>query len=225
MQSPTRRQEHQSRVPTVQIFTKVENDRDTRTIMREMVLPPTGDAKWWKLQVKGLGSHQVRSLRLNDKLFYELAVGGRVQEIRLVVKPLRTEIHLVVRTVTPDPKAPETPENAVGIDLGIINRVALSNGFRVDGVTEDRAEIKKQQRVLSKRDDRHIKAGLASTLLGVSAKWSHLQKAHARVKARERHSLHRLVHHVISMCVRRRVRGNRRGASPCQEHDEEPEFV
>ena len=165
-----------------------------------MVQPPAGDAKWWKLRVKGLGV--VKFVPCDpDRLFYELAAGGRVQEIRIVVKPLRTEVHLVVRTAAPDPKAPEEPENAVGIDLGIINRVALSSGFCADGVTEDRAGIKKHQRVLSKHDTRHTKAGTDKHTPGRARKVGSLQKAHERVSARERHSLHRLVHHIISMCV------------------------
>ena len=186
-------------------YPRFKSSRRWRTIEipaphAEMVVPPTGDAKWWKLRVKGLGV--IKFVPYDpDKLFYELAVGGRVQEIRIVVKPLRTEVHLVVRTVTPDPKAPEAPENAVGIDLGIINRVALSNGFCVDGVTENRAEIKEHQRVLSKHDDRHIKAGTNKHTPGRARKVKSLQKAHARVKAGERHSLHRLVHHIISVCV------------------------
>ena len=48
-----------------------------------------------------------------------------------MVKALRTEVHVVVRTVTPDPEPPEVPTKAVGVDLGITQRVALSNGASV----------------------------------------------------------------------------------------------
>ena len=42
-----------------------------------------------------------------NKLTEELAVGGRIQEARIVTLPLRTEVHLVVRTATPTPATPE----------------------------------------------------------------------------------------------------------------------
>ena len=165
-----------------------------------MVQPPAGDAKWWKLRVKGLGV--IKFVPYDpDKLFYELAAGGRVQEIRIVVRSLRTEVHLVVRTVTPDPKPPETPKEVIGVDLGILNRVALSNGFCADGVTDDRTEIVKHQKVLSKHDNTHTKAGTSKHTPGRAKKLKPLQKAHARVRVRERHSLHRLVHRIVSMCV------------------------
>ena len=63
------------------------------------------------------------------KLTEVLAAGGRIQEIRIVTLPLRTEVHLVVRTVTPDPEPADNPANPVGVDMGIAQRVVLSNGF------------------------------------------------------------------------------------------------
>ena len=170
------------------------------------VQPPSSDGKWWKLRVKGLGV--IKFVPYNpDQLFYELAAGGRVQEIQIVVKALRTEVHLVVRTVTPDPEPPETPESAVGVDLGIISRVALSNGFCAAGVTENRTEINKTQRVLSKHDDRHRTAKTDKYTPGRTRKATSLQKAHARLAARERHSLHRLVNFIITMCVEDGIEG------------------
>ena len=171
-----------------------------------MVQPPAVDGKWWKLRVKGLGV--IKFVPYNaDQLFYELAAGGRIQEIQIVVKALRTEVHLVVRTVTPDPTAPETPSKAVGVDLGIISRVALSNGFCAAGVTENRTEINKTQRVLSKHDDRHRKAKTDKYTPGRVRKVKSLQKAHARLAARERHALHRLVNFIVLMCVEDGIEG------------------
>ena len=171
-----------------------------------MVKRPSDGGKWWKLHVKGLGV--IKFLPYDsEKLLYELEAGGRVQEIRVVVKPLRTEVHLVVRTVASVPEAPDHPEKAVGVDLGISKRVAFSNGFAVDGITEDREEVKKRQRALSKHDNRHRKAKTDRYTPGRKRKVGSLQKAHARSKARERHSLHRLVHRIITMCLEGDVGG------------------
>ena len=171
-----------------------------------MVQPPPSDGKWWKLRVKGIAV--IKFLPYNtDLLVQELAAGGRIQEIRIVVKALRTEVHLVVRTVTPNPEPPEAPEKAVGVDLGIVNRVALSNGFCAAGVTEDRSEIDKTQRVLSKHDDRHRKAKTDQYTPGRVRKVEALQKAHARVAATERHALHRLVNFIVAMCARDGIEG------------------
>ena len=77
----------------------------------------------------------------------------------------------------------------------------------VDGGTEDRAEIVKCQRALSKHDHRHTIDKTDKYTSGRARKVKSLQKAHARLKARERHALHRLVHHIISMCVEQGIDG------------------
>ena len=113
---------------------------------QDMLQPPTNGGKWWKLRVKGLGV--IKFVPFNaKKLSEELAAGGRIQEARIVTLLLRTEVHLVVRTVTPDPEPLDTPVNPAGSDLGIKQRVTLSNGFAVAGTADDRAVIKKRRRV------------------------------------------------------------------------------
>ena len=163
-----------------------------------MVQPPDGDGKWWKLKIKGLGV--VKFVPYNaGKLSKELAAGGRIQEIRFVTLPLRTEIHLVVRTTTPDPVPPDTPVNPVGVDLGIKHRIVLSNGYAVAGVTDDRTVILKRQKALSKHDHYHRTNKTNRYTPGRVRKVVSLRKAHARVRIKQRHSLHRLVHQIMAM--------------------------
>ena len=157
-----------------------------------MVKPPAADGTWCKLKVKGLGTIRFRPFN-ESKLTEELAAGGRIQEMRIVSTPLRTEIHLVVRTVVPDPVPPVAPANPVGVDLGVTKRVTLSNGYAAPGVTEDRTTIKKRQRALSKHDYRHASKKTNQFTPGRRRKVQSLRKAHARLTVKERNSLHRLM--------------------------------
>ena len=106
-----------------------------------MVKTPAETCSRWKLCVKGLpvvkfGPHN------EDRLVAELAAGAKISEIRIVRNALRVAVHLVVRTTTPDPPASEKPDKGLGIDLGIAQRVACSDGSTFPGVTEDRTQIK-----------------------------------------------------------------------------------
>ena len=171
-----------------------------------MVRPPDDTCGRWKVAVKGLGT--IKFTPHNEKrLRRELAAGGKVSEIRVVRKALRTEVHLVVRTAVADPPAPTQPTNGVGIDLGITNRVALSNGDLHPGVAEDRSEVAARQRELSRHDNRHRRAATDRHTPGRRRRVDSLAKAHARLSERERHSVHRLVHHIISFCVANGVDG------------------
>ena len=164
-----------------------------------MVQPPVDGGKWWKLKIKGLGV--VKFVPFNaGKLSEELAAGGRIQEIRIVTSPLRTEIHVVVRTVTPDPVPSDAPVNPVGADPGIKHRVVTSNGYKAAGVAVDRTEITKHQRALSRHDHNHRKNKTRRHTPGRARKVKALGKAHARVRVSERHRLHRLVHEFIAVC-------------------------
>ena len=143
-----------------------------------------------------------------DRLVAELAIGGRVGEIRVVRKALRVEVHLVVRTAVPDPPAPAQPVNGVGIDLGVTDRVVLSNGDTHPGVVEDRTKIVERQRELSRHDNRCRGRPAAERFTpGRRRRVASLAKAHARVAERERHSVHRLVHEIISFCAANGVDG------------------
>ena len=172
-----------------------------------MVKPPDNNGgTWWRLQIKGLGT--IRFKPYNDtKLAEELTAGGRIQEARIVSTPLRTEVHLVVRTATPDPVPAANPTNPVGIDLGVTKRVTLSTGHSVPGVTEDRTIIKKRQRALAKHDYRHASKKTNRYTPGRRRKVASLRKAHARLAIKERNSLHRLVHDIIVMLVANNIDG------------------
>ena len=171
-----------------------------------MVKPPDEACGRWRIAVKGLSI--IRFDPHNEKrLIEELAAGGKVAEIRVVRKALRTEVQLVIRTATPDPPAPERPSCAIGIDLGITYRAVCSNGDSHPGVVEDRGEITARQRELSHHDNRHRKAGTDRHTPSRRRRGASLAKAHARVAERERHSVHRLVHHIISSCVAAGVDG------------------
>ena len=123
-----------------------------------MVKAPDETCNRWKLRVKGLPAVKFRPHN-EDRLIAELAAGGKISELRIVRNALRVEVQVVVRTATPDPPAVEKPARGLGIDLGISQRVACSDGSTFPGVTEDRAQIKQRQRALSKHDLRHRQAG------------------------------------------------------------------
>ena len=93
-----------------------------------MVVPPGAEGAssvWWRLGVKGLPR-----LRFRDKghrLGIALGGGAKVKELRVVRTPLRTEIHVVVRH--PEGEIPQVePSNPVGIDVGLTQRLTLSDG-------------------------------------------------------------------------------------------------
>ena len=172
-----------------------------------MVKPPDSECGRWRLRVKGLGTIKFDPHN-ESRLTAELAAGGKVAEIRVVRKALRTEVQLVVRTVVPDPPAPAHPSQCVGIDMGITNRVACSNGDLHPGVTEDRSEVVMRQKELSRHDNRHRGKPPAERFTpGRRRKVEALAKAHARLSERERHSAHRLVHRIVSWCIAEGVDG------------------
>ena len=72
-----------------------------------MVKAPDETCGWWKLRIKGLGVIKFRPSN-ETRLMAELAAGGKVSEIRVVHKAIRVEVHLAVRTTTPNPKPPPT---------------------------------------------------------------------------------------------------------------------
>ena len=89
-----------------------------------MVKAPDETCGWWKLRVKGLGVIKFRPSN-ETRLTQTLAAGGKVNEIRVVRKATRVEVHLAVRTTTPNPPTPDKPVKGLGIDLGITNRGRL----------------------------------------------------------------------------------------------------
>ena len=135
----------------------------------------------------------------------------QVNEMHVVRNAVRVDVYLVLRTPTPDPEPPHRTTTGLGIDLGVANRLACSNGAIYPGVVEDRSEIKKRQRELSTHDHRHHRAGTNKHTPGHRRKVRAVAKAHARVTECERHSVHRLVNHIISLCVAHGVRRGKDG--------------
>ena len=82
-----------------------------------MVKAPDETCGWWKLRIKGLGVIKFRPSN-ETRLMAELAAGGKVSEIRVVHKAIRVEVHLAVRTTTPNPKPPRQTRQRHGTRSG-----------------------------------------------------------------------------------------------------------
>lgn len=166
-----------------------------------MVKPPNGGCGRWRLHVKGLGVIKFNPHN-GQRLIDELAAGAKIAEIRVVSKACRVEVQLVVRTATADPTPPRKPVNGVGIDLGVARRVTTSCGGSWPGVNEDRSEVAARQKELSRHDNRHRRKPAADRFTpGRRRRVQTLAKAHGRLAERERHSVHRLVHQIMTMCL------------------------
>ena len=142
---------------------------------------------WWRLGVKGLPS-----LRFRDKgrRLEGIALGGgaKVKELRVVRTPLRTEIHVVVRH--PEGEMPQVePSNPVGIDVGLTQRLTLSDGSVLPPRRKiDASSIKRAQRRFSR-----AKKGSRSR----GKKALSLAKAHRREKERAVQADFRLAHRLV----------------------------
>ena len=141
---------------------------------------------WWRLGVKGLPR-----LRFRDKghrLESALGGGAKVKELRVVRTPLRTEIHVVVRH--PEGEIPQVePSNPVGIDVGLTQRLTLSDGSVVPPRRKiDASSIKRAQRRFSR-----AKKGSRSR----GKKALSLAKAHRREKERAVQADFRLAHRLV----------------------------
>ena len=176
-------------------YPRFKSSRRWRTIeipdaAPSMVVPPDASQNqssvWWRLAVKGLPR-----LRFRDKghrLAVALGGGGRVVELRVVRTPLRTETHVVIRH--PDRELSQAePVNPVGIDVGLRDRLTLSDSTVVPARKIDSSSIKRAQRKLSRS-----KKG--SRFRGKKA--LALAKLHRREKERAVQADFRLAHHLIS---------------------------
>ena len=130
----------------------------------------------WVLLVKGL-----RPMRFQD------LPEGEIQQVRVVKTAIRVEIHFLVKErveIVPS-KSP-----IVGIDRGITNQVAASDGYTVPKQVRERGKIKFWQRRMAKRKQgskgyRHAR-GMAA-------------KAHQREAAR----LHGRAHEITRDLIKR----------------------
>ena len=174
-------------------FPRFKASRRWRTIeipdaSPSMVVPPNsnGSAVWWRLAVKGLPR-----LRFRDKghrLADALEGGARVRELRVVRTPLRTETHVVVRH--PERNRPlMEPVNPVGIDVGLTQRLTLSDGRVVPPRKVDTSRVKRAQRRFSRSEKgSRNRAKKALTLA----------KAHRREKERAVQADFRLAHRLVT---------------------------
>lgn len=132
------------------------------------------NGKWSWVTVKGVG-----------RIRFKGAPEGTVKLLRIVRTARRVKIQFVCEQeveITPDDRP------AIGIDMGIKSRVALSNGTTFPGVQLDRRELKRRQRRLSKakrgsRNRRKRKAEMAR-------EWQ-------RMREREHGALHELTTAIV----------------------------
>ena len=105
-----------------------------------------GSAKWWRLQVKGLP--RVRFEDKHSRMRTALA-DGKLVELRVVRTALRVEVHAVFRLPAVTAPTGEATK-PVGIDKGLITRLALSDGTLIPAREPDRSVILRRQRALSR---------------------------------------------------------------------------
>ncbi len=132
------------------------------------------------LKIKGLPRIEVRPSR-------ELPPNNLLKAIRITRKPLRTEVCLSYDLPTSEAK-PVT--NPVGIDMGISNRLTLSDGETVEKREIDRKKIIRLQRSVSRKVKGSNNWRKAVSLL--AKEWQ-------RVSDKERDYLHRLTSEIARM--------------------------
>ena len=172
-----------------------------------MVKAPDETCGWWKLQIKGLG---VIKFRPSNETRLTQEVGGGWQDRR---DPGCAQSDPGggpaggCAPPPPTPNPPTSPSRAWESISGSPTESPAPTGAVYPGVTEDRTQIKARRRELSAHDHRHRKAGTDRYTPGRRRKVKAVGKAYARTAERERHSVHRLVHHIISFCVASGVDG------------------
>ena len=91
---------------------------------------------WQCIRIKGIG-----------KFRFKGELKGEAKLLRIVKTPVRIKIQLVCElpdVETVDERAP------VGVDVGVLNRVSLSNGVQVSKRKVDRTKLKSLQKRVSK---------------------------------------------------------------------------
>ena len=106
----------------------------------------------------------------------------------MVRTPLRVELHAVFRLPAPD--VPEgAPSNPVGIDKGLTNRMALSDGTYVEARVPDHQVARRYQRRLARAQ---------KGSRGRAKKRTALAKARRRETERARQADFRLAHRLVT---------------------------
>ena len=129
------------------------------------------------LAVKGLAPIRLRTSR-------PLPASAMLRSVRIVRKPVRTEVHLCYALPAAAPARP------VGIDVGVARRLTLSTGEALARRTPGRRRLRRLQRRIARA--RHGSRGRRQAVRALGRAWQRLRDA-------DRQALHRLAH---ALCAR-----------------------
>lgn len=130
--------------------------------------------EWRWVRIKGIGRIRFRGMP-----------EGTVKLLRIVRTARRVNIQFVCET--PHDARPDT-RLAIGLDLGITARVALTTGERFPGVKIDHSELKRRQRKVSRAEPGSRNRRKKVRMLG---------KEWQRVREREQGALHELTTRIV----------------------------
>ena len=132
------------------------------------------------LVVKGLPPIRIRTSR-------PLPDPAALKTVRIVRKPVRTEIHLCygIAATAPAPAADAAPSRPVGIDVGVARRLTLSTGEALARRDPDRRRLRRLQRRVT-RATRHS-GSRRKAVQAVGRAWQ-------RIRDADRQALHRVAH-------------------------------
>ena len=132
------------------------------------------------LVVKGLPPIRIRTSR-------PLPDPAALKTVRIVRKPVRTEIHLCygIAAAAPAPAEDAAPSRPVGIDVGVARRLTLSTGEALARRDPDRRRLRRLQRRVT-RATRHS-GSRRTAVQAVGRAWQ-------RIRDADRQALHRVAH-------------------------------
>ena len=131
------------------------------------------------------GKHNTVNIKGIGQFSFKGEISGKVKVLRVVRSPLRVKIQLVCEL--PDTNKQDT-RPAIGIDMGITNRITLSNRVQLPKNELNRSRIKQLQKKVAhsqKRSNNRQKKRLA------------LQREWQRTTERERNTLHRITSDLV----------------------------
>ncbi len=132
---------------------------------------------------------QDRRTTLSVKGAGRMSFKGRIPEgtkyIRIVRTALRVEIQFVYETVVGVDRGSDRP---IGIDLGVKNRITLSDGTFCKGTEIDRKELKRKQRAISRAEKGSNNRNKKKTAYA---------KERARTTEREHNKIHELTTGIV----------------------------
>ncbi len=158
------------------------------------------------LKIKGLPRIEIIPSR-------ELPPNDLLKAIRITRKPLRTEVALSYELPVPEAKPASDP---VGVDMGILKRLTMSDGKTVEKREIDRKKLIRLQRSVSRKKKGSNNRRKAVPLL--AKEWQ-------RLTDKERNYVHRLTSEIVKMhdfiavekLETKKMLGNRQLAKSMQE--------